>query len=357
MFEDSATSEFPSASARELHALPSVSAADSIDGRHLRYFLAVAETGSVTAAAVLLHVSQPSLSQQIIWLEKQVGRKLFRRDGRGMHLTKAGRAFRDGVQDIPIRLREAIGMAEFVSGRQRITLAVCSCIDYAVVEDAVGALNTIIDRRSGSGSAMMSEIVLQSAPSYAQVAALKQGQLDLGVLRPPSDDDDLETFQLSDEPFHVVLHRDHEMASRRTLRWDELVDYPLIWALHLDSPHLSSQVLRRVKDVTPRRRFVWAPDNHPAVLGHLFRTEPSAIMLCSSPMLDGLPHLVHRTVQMVPYRDPIALATRRDGQYASLVEQLRLRRSGPKQRGGPGLGDVGEEPVVHQPGLRPVPPV
>ncbi|MFZ4842489.1 helix-turn-helix domain-containing protein [Mycetocola saprophilus] len=84
------------------------SVSESIDGRHLRYFLTVADTGTVTAAAVLLHVSQPALSQQIIWLETRIGRKLFRRDGRGMHLTPAGVVFREGVLDIPGLLYRAV---------------------------------------------------------------------------------------------------------------------------------------------------------------------------------------------------------------------------------------------------------
>ena len=62
--------------------------------RHFRYFIAVAEVGSLTVAAErTLHTSQPSLSRQIRDLEDEVGAQLLRRSARGIELTPAGRAF------------------------------------------------------------------------------------------------------------------------------------------------------------------------------------------------------------------------------------------------------------------------
>src|ERR1700731_2019047 len=63
-----------------------------IDERRLRYFLAIVEDGTLTAAAARLHVAQPSLSQALRAFERELGAELFGRVGRGLALTSAGRA-------------------------------------------------------------------------------------------------------------------------------------------------------------------------------------------------------------------------------------------------------------------------
>ena len=60
----------------------------------LRYFAKVADLGNVTRAAEACHVSQPSLSQQISKLERELGQPLFERLGRGVRLTEAGKLFK-----------------------------------------------------------------------------------------------------------------------------------------------------------------------------------------------------------------------------------------------------------------------
>src|SRR3984957_13448551 len=80
--------------------------------RHLRYFVAVAEMGSLTLAAELrLHTSQPSLSRQIRDLEDQVGCALFSRGARGVELTVAGRAFLDHARLALIQVDSAVEAA------------------------------------------------------------------------------------------------------------------------------------------------------------------------------------------------------------------------------------------------------
>src|SRR5258706_15095185 len=79
--------------------------------RHLRYFVAVADAGSLTVAAEeRLHTSQPSLSRQIRDLEDEVGAQLLTRNARGIDLTPAGRAFFDHARSV-LSQGEAAGEA------------------------------------------------------------------------------------------------------------------------------------------------------------------------------------------------------------------------------------------------------
>src|SRR2546427_7611610 len=80
--------------------------------RHLRYFVAVAEAGSLTVAAEQrLHTSQPSLSRQIRDLEDEVGAELLTRRARGIELTPAGRAFLDHARLVLSQVEAAGGGA------------------------------------------------------------------------------------------------------------------------------------------------------------------------------------------------------------------------------------------------------
>ena len=84
--------------------------------RHLRYFVAVAETESLTLAAkAKLHTSQPSLSRQIRDLEEEVGAPLFTRGARGIELTPAGRVFLDHARSVLSQVATATEAARRVA--------------------------------------------------------------------------------------------------------------------------------------------------------------------------------------------------------------------------------------------------
>src|SRR6185369_4288711 len=85
-----------------------------MDLRRLEYFLAVVEHGRVTSAAAALHVAQPSLSQAIRALERDLGVELFRRDGRGLTPTEAGRALIEPARQVLTDLSQARGAVENV---------------------------------------------------------------------------------------------------------------------------------------------------------------------------------------------------------------------------------------------------
>ena len=71
-----------------------------MDIRVLEYFVVAAQEGSITRAAELLHVSQPTVSRQLMELEEELGRKLFDRSKRSVTLTQEGLLFRESAQEI-----------------------------------------------------------------------------------------------------------------------------------------------------------------------------------------------------------------------------------------------------------------
>lgn len=94
--------------------------------RHLRYFVAVAEEGSLTLAAEKrLHTAQPSLSRQLRDLEEEVGATLFLRGARGVELTPAGRAFLDHARLALSQANEAIAAARRAARPEKQGFSVC----------------------------------------------------------------------------------------------------------------------------------------------------------------------------------------------------------------------------------------
>jgi LysR family nitrogen assimilation transcriptional regulator len=79
-----------------------------VDTRHLRAFLKIADTGSITRAAESLGIAQASLSQQVLRLESELGYDLFRRTPRGVSLTEAGRIFQEHARQILRSAEQAI---------------------------------------------------------------------------------------------------------------------------------------------------------------------------------------------------------------------------------------------------------
>ena len=185
--------------------------------RHLRYFIAVAEEGSLTLAAEKrLHTAQPSLSRQIRDLELEVGVQLLTRSAHGIELTTAGRAFLDHA-------RFALGQAEAAVAAARraaqpskpmFALGFLTGQEMDWLPDAMRILRDELPN-------IQVAISSQYSPDLAK--DLVGGKLDVAFLRPEPNTPDLEFKLVTKEPLVVVLPSDHRLAAQAEIDAHDIV--------------------------------------------------------------------------------------------------------------------------------------
>ncbi len=184
--------------------------------RHLRYFVAVAEEGSLLVAAQRrLNTSQPSLSRQIRDLEAEVGVKLLDRQARGVTLTAAGRVFLDHARLALLQVEAAADGARRAEQPERPVFNLGFLAGQEVVW-LPHALRIIREEASNV------EITLCSQSSPELALALMRGRLDVAFLRPETQTVGVSFKFLAKEPLIVVLPAAHRLTSRRKIRPQDL---------------------------------------------------------------------------------------------------------------------------------------
>jgi LysR family hca operon transcriptional activator len=188
-----------------------------VDLRHLRYFVAVAERGSVLAAAQRqLNTSQPSLSRQIRDLEAEVGVKLLDRQARGVSLTEAGKVFLDHARLALAQAEAAVEGARRAGRPERPVFAIGFLAGH---EAWLPSLMRIL-REEAPGVEF--KISSQSSPELA--LALVRGSLDAALLRREEYGANLCFRSLFEEPLVVMLPAGHHLAARETITPQNLAE-------------------------------------------------------------------------------------------------------------------------------------
>ena len=186
--------------------------------RHLRGFLAVAEHGTVTAAAARLHVAQPALSRQLRRLEKDLGVTLFARHGPRLVLTDAGRHMLEVAGDI-------------VTRADRATMAAQHMADGRLTRVVVAAASTTIDYVLAPFTATLGTedpfiSVHSVAADTVHDAVLAGHDLGLSAADPPGGR--LAWRWLTSVPLRAYVAPGHVWAERRTVPLAELIESPLL---------------------------------------------------------------------------------------------------------------------------------
>ncbi|HHP7244039.1 MAG TPA: LysR family transcriptional regulator [Elainellaceae cyanobacterium] len=192
--------------------------------RHLRYFVAVAEELHFGRAAERLHIAQPPLSQQIRQLEEQLGFELFHRTKRSVKLTEAGRVFLDECQLVFRHLDQAIRAGQQAS-RGEIGKLVVGFVSSAAYSVLPPILNQFRNQFPGV------DLTLKELTTDQQVQWLRDQRIDIGFVRPPVEDAELERVTILQEPLVVALPVGHALTqspdiSLRSLSSESFILFP-----------------------------------------------------------------------------------------------------------------------------------
>ncbi|HEY9621418.1 MAG TPA: LysR substrate-binding domain-containing protein, partial [Crinalium sp.] len=187
--------------------------------RHLRYFMAVAEELHFGRAAERLHMAQPPLSQQIRQLEDELGFSLFHRTKRNVQLTEAGSLFLEGCQKIFEQLDQAIQMGQQASRGEVGKLAI-----GFVSSAAYNVLPSILQQFHKAFPAI--HLALRELTTDQQLQWLRDGRIDVGLLRPPIDDDTFGLTTIFEEPLVVALPETHPLAEQEQISVRSLINEP-----------------------------------------------------------------------------------------------------------------------------------
>jgi LysR family hca operon transcriptional activator len=185
--------------------------------RHLRYFVAVAEAGSLTvAAARKLHTSQPSLSRQIRDLEYEIGAQLLTRRARGIELTPAGRAFLEHARSVLSQVEAATEAARRVAhpAKPCFSMGFLTGHELTWMPEALQILRDALPNI---------DVMISSQYSPLLADGLSKGKIDAAFLRREQGAPDLAFRLLIKEPLVVVLPSNHRLAALKAISPQDLV--------------------------------------------------------------------------------------------------------------------------------------
>ncbi|HWC73382.1 MAG TPA: LysR substrate-binding domain-containing protein [Gemmatimonadales bacterium] len=192
-----------------------------MDLRQLRYFVAVAEELHFTRAATRLRVTQPTLSQQVRLLEKELGVRLLKRNRRNVELTHPGRIFLGEAKRLLASAEEAIKAARSAQDG-RLGKLVVVCGPTAAYAGLLGLLESY-RRRSPKV-----EVQIVESPVIDAVVTVEHGQADVGLVVPYFESSLLKREVVLELPLLAALPKSHPLANAKTVSLEQLAGDPFI---------------------------------------------------------------------------------------------------------------------------------
>jgi len=291
--------------------------------RHLRYFVAVADTENVSRAALKLHVSQPGLSRQVRDLEEEIGFQLFERSAKSLRLTEAGKVFLAEARAVLQRAEEAVTKARAVAGSVSGELHV----GYApslTVEILPPAL------RKFQETFPKVRVQLHDLSTEEMLSQLNSGALQVALMVRPARKNaaGLGIEELARYPMCVAVAPKHPFAKKKTIGLAEVVDEPLIGYTRKDYPDYHEGMEKIFATTGKMPRIAEEHDGVNSIIaaveaGRGFALVPSCFACMAGPRLKLIPIApgvapipvvaVWRTKEVSDLVEKFVVAARRDG--------------------------------------------
>jgi len=186
-----------------------------VEVHQLRYFCAVADSGSFSRAAEQSHVSQPSLSQQILKLEDELGARLFDRLGRSVRLTEVGKSFLPRARAVLRELEAARG--EVVESKGSVGGTICVGVIPTIAPYFLPAQLAFLSRRFPEARVTVLEEI-----TPVLLERLRASVVDVAILALPIRGHEFEAIALLTEHLFAALPKRHALAKRATISLKEV---------------------------------------------------------------------------------------------------------------------------------------
>ncbi|MFT0852005.1 LysR substrate-binding domain-containing protein [Achromobacter sp. F4_2707] len=272
-----------------------------MDLRQLRYFIAVAEARSFTRAAEKLHIAQPPLSRQIQLLESELGVQLLQRDTRPLQITEAGRVFYEQALQVLHRVEQMKAATVQVGKGQarRVSIGFVASTLYG----ALPLLTQRLRQRYPDIDCQLLELT-----TMQQIAALKDGRIDIGFGRVRSDDRSVARIVLREERLVLAIPPTHEFGKDPSpLPLSALEGHPLIVYPKEPRPSFADQVLNLIHDKKIRPSQVFEVRELQTALG----LTAADVGLCVIPAAAKFrSDLVYRKIEDESATSPVILSHR-----------------------------------------------
>lgn len=196
-----------------------------MDTRILNYFLIVAREENITKAAQSLHITQPTLSRQLMQLESELGVKLFQRGNHNIYLTEEGMLFRRRAQEL-VNLAERAKCELLQAGDQLTGEIAIGCNESQSMNELAAIISNFRKEHP------LVQFLIRSGNNNEVRERLEQGSIDLGLFLEPAEVEKFTYVRMcKKDQWGILVHQDTELAARKVVHSEELVGVPLITVL------------------------------------------------------------------------------------------------------------------------------